>query len=366
MKKHLTKLFEKTNHRADRWLGFGVILLSLFGVLMVFDSSVAIAIRDFSDQYYFAREQLKWLGLGIIGFIISSRIPYKLWYKLALPALLLTLFLLIIVFIPGIGINALGAHRWINLGFTVLQPAEFAKLAMVLYLSAWFSRPEEGRLGAFLILVGMVVGLVMLEPDMGTSIILLSTAFSLYFFSNAPISHFLLMIPILVAGIIVLAISSPYRAQRIMTFMNPQHDPQGASYHMTQALLAFGSGGWFGVGIGKSRQKYEYLPEANTDSIFAIIGEEVGFIGATVVLLGFLFIVWRVFRIAVRAKDPFGRFIALGVGSWVGLQTCINMGAMVALIPLTGVPLPFVSYGGSSLVVLLFAMGIVTNISKHD
>jgi cell division protein FtsW len=215
-------------------------------------------------------------------------------------------------------------------------------------------------------LIGMVVGLVMLEPDMGTSIILLSIAFSLYFFSNAPIVHFLLILPVLVVGIIGLAIASPYRMQRLLTFMNPTHDPQGASYHMTQALLAFGSGGWFGVGIGKSRQKYEYLPEANTDSIFAIIGEEVGFVGATIVLLGFLFVVWRIFRIAARIKDPFGRFIALGVGSWVGWQTCINMGAMVALIPLTGVPLPFVSYGGSSLVVLLFAMGIVANISKHE
>ena len=349
----------------DRWLTISVVLLSLFGVLMVFDSSVAIAIRDFSDQYYFAREQLKWLVVGLIGFTVASLVPYKLWHKLALPILLVTLFLLIVVFIPGVGVRALGANRWINLGLFILQPAELAKLAMVIYLSAWFSAQEKGRFGAFLLLIGMVVGLVILEPDLGTSIILVSIALSLYFFSGAPLVHFLLLVPVLAACGILLAVTSPYRAQRLLTFFNPQHDPLGASYQVRQGLLAFGSGGLTGVGIGKSRQKYEYLPEANTDSIFAIIGEEIGFVGAAAVLGGFLFIISRGFRIATRAPDTFGRLLVLGVASWVGVQTCINIAAMVALIPLTGVPLPFISYGGSSLIILLFAMGIVSNISRY-
>ena len=168
--------------KPDRWLTIGVVLLSLFGVLMVFDSSVAIAIRDFSDQYYFAREQFKWLIIGLVGFGVSSLTPYKIWQKLALPGLLVTLLLLVVVFIPGVGVRALGAHRWINFGLFILQPAELAKLTLIVYLSAWFSGKEKERLGAFLILVFMVVGLVIAEPDLGTSIILLSIASSLYFF----------------------------------------------------------------------------------------------------------------------------------------------------------------------------------------
>ncbi len=377
MKKYLSRLFPRIYkgnnifvHKqktigVDRWLIIGVILLSLFGILMVYDSSVAIAIRDFSDQYYFVKEQLKWLVVGYVAFGIFSFLDYRLWYKFALPMLIGSLVLLLAVFIPGLGVRALGAHRWINFGFFVLQPAELAKLVLVMYLSAWFSTHEKRRLAAFILLLGMMVGLVLLEPDLGTGTILLSIAILLYFFSGAPIYHFLLLIPILLGSVGVLAIISPYRMQRMLTFLNPQHDPLGASYQIRQVLLSLGSGGWFGVGIGQSRQKYEYLPEANTDSIFAIIGEEVGFIGAAATILLFLFIVWRGFRIAKRTSDPFGRLLALGISSWIAVQTAINLCAMVALIPLTGVPLPFVSYGGSSLIIILVAAGILANISKN-
>jgi cell division protein FtsW len=354
-----------TPGKPDRWLMVSVFLMSLFGVLMVFNSSVAIAIRDFSDPYYFAREQLKWLVIGTIGFLISSKIPYRFWYRMAVPALIGTLLLLIAVFLPGIGVHALGANRWVNFGFFVLQPAELAKLVMVLYLSAWFSKQEKSRLGAFLLLLGMVAGLVILEPDLGTTIVIVCISLWLYFFSGAPLVHFGFLVPLVMVAVIVLAVASPYRAQRIMTFMNPEHDPQGSSYQIRQVLLGLGSGGWSGVGIGKSRQKYEYLPEANTDAILAIIGEEVGFVGTAMVVFGFLFIVSRGYRIAARTKDTFGRLVALGISSWVASQACINISAMVALVPLTGVPLPFVSYGGSSMILLLFAMGIVNNISTY-
>lgn len=341
-----------------------VVVLSLFGILMVYDSSVAIAIRDFGNQYYYLSDQLKWLVVGFMALTVLSFIDYHFWYKIALPSLLATLVLLLAVFIPGIGIRALGAHRWINFGFFVLQPAELAKLVLVIYLSAWFSVRERGRLTAFALLVAMVVGLVLLEPDLGTSVIIIAIALILYFASGAPVVHFALIIPVLVAGMLILAVISPYRMSRLTTFLHPDRDPLGSSYHIRQALLGLGSGGWFGVGIGQSRQKYEYLPEANTDSIFAIIGEETGFVGSVAVILMFMFTSWRGFRIAKRATDGFGRLLAIGVTSWISVQTIINLSAMVALLPLTGVPLPFVSYGGSSLIIMLAAVGILLNISK--
>lgn len=332
---------------------------------MVYDSSVAIAIRDFSNQYYYVREQFKWMVIGFIVFFIAAKVHYKTWFIFALPLLFITLLLLIAVFIPGFGIHALGAHRWINFGFFVLQPAELAKLTMIIYLAAWFANPEKNRLVSFLLFLGMVVGLVMLEPDLGTSMIIVCIALVLYFFSGAPAKHFALLLPIFLASVVLLALIAPYRMQRILTFFNREHDPLGSSYQIQQVLLGLGSGGLTGVGIGKSRQKYEYLPEANTDSIFAIIGEETGFIGGLVVISFYMFIIWRGFRIALKVNDSFGRLLALGISSWVAVQTIINLGAMVAIIPLTGVPLPFVSYGGSSFIILLLAMGILVSISKY-
>lgn len=356
----------KKLHPPDRWVVITVGALSLFGILMVYDSSVAIALRDFGNQYYYAREQAKWLAGGLLTMMVFSFIDYHYWQKVAVPILLGTMVLLFAVFLPGVGIRALGAHRWINFGFFVLQPAELAKLALVLYLSAWFVRKEKGKLLSFLILMGMVVGLVLLEPDLGTSIIIVAIAIVLYFSSGAPLLHFGILLPVLATALLGLAIVSPYRMARLTTFLHPDVDIQGASYHIHQALLAIGSGGWFGVGIGQSRQKYEYLPEANTDSIFAIIGEELGFVGGLAVILGFIFLIWRGFRIAKRAPDHFGVMLALGVTVWIAVQTAINLSAMVALMPLTGVPLPFISYGGSSLIIILAAVGILMNVSREE
>ena len=348
----------------DKWLFLCIIILSLFGLIMVYDASVAIAIRDFNDKYHFVRDQLRWFGIGVVGLFIFSRIDYHRLKPFVLPMLLVTLLLLLAVFIPGLGVRALGARRWINVGFFIVQPAEIAKLTLILYLSAWLSQPEKGRLLAFLLLLGMVVGLIVLEPDLGTAIIIVGIAVTLYFLSGAPVSHFLTLVPILLIGIGALALLSPYRFSRIHTFVNPDRDPLGASYQINQVLLALGSGGVTGVGIGKSRQKYEYLPEANTDSIFAIIGEEVGYMGALAVIGICVFIIWRGFRIARYAPDPFGRLTALGISLWFGIQTSINLSAMVALIPLTGIPLPLISYGGSSLIILMISFGILLNISR--
>jgi cell division protein FtsW len=349
----------------DRWLVAVSLVLCVIGIVMVYNSSVAIAIRDFADQYHFVREQGRWLALGLVGLFVCARIPYKTWYALAFPMLLGTIGLLLAVFIPGLGVRALGAHRWLNLGVFILQPAEVAKLTMVMYLSAWFANKEKGRLAAFVLLLAMVVGLVVIEPDLGTATIILGTALAMYFYSGAPLVQFALLVPFMLAALAGLAVASPYRFRRLTTFFNPESDPLGASYQIRQALLALGSGGLLGVGIGKSRQKFEYLPEANTDSIFAIIGEEAGFIGATLVVVLFAFFIWRGFRVARRAPDEFGRLLALGITTFIGLQAAINMGAIVALIPLTGVTLPFISYGGSSLVITLAAVGILLNISRH-
>lgn len=366
MKFILHRLFpHHTGRSVDRWLVGIVLFLSLFGVLMVYDSSVAIAIRDFGNQYYYAREQLKWLGIGIAAMIVLSRIDYHLWHRFALPAMVGVMVLLVAVFIPGFGVRALGAHRWLNFGLFILQPAEAAKLVLIVYLAAWFSAKEKERLGAFLLLTGIIFGLVMLEPDLGTAVIIAITALIMYFLSGAPVKHFALLLPVIAVAIVILAVSSPYRFRRLTTYLNPNIDPLGASYQIRQVLLSLGSGGISGIGIGKSRQKYEYLPEANTDSIFAIIGEETGFIGTTFVAGAFAFFVWRGFRIAARAADPFGTLLAAGVASWVGIQSVLNIGAMSALFPLTGIPLPFISYGGSSLVILLAASGIVLNISRQ-
>ena len=348
----------------DRWILITVFVLSLFGILMVYDSSVAIAIRDFGNQYYYAQEQVKWLVAGFAVLVLFSFIDYHVWHTIALPMLVVTLVLLLAVFLPGVGVRALGAHRWINFGLFILQPAELAKLALVVYLSAWFSNRERGRFFSFLLLIAMVVGLVLLEPDLGTSVIIVAIAVILYFASGAPLIHFGMLLPTLAVGLIGLALISPYRMARLTTFLHPDRDTLGSSYHIHQALLALGSGGWFGVGIGQSRQKYEYLPEANTDSIFAIIGEELGFVGTFAVVLTFLFLIWRGFRIAKRAADGFGTMLALGVTVWIAVQTSINLSAMAALMPLTGVPLPFISYGGSSLIIMLAAVGILLNVSR--
>ncbi len=348
----------------DRWALFTVVVLSVFGILMVYDSSVAIAIRDFGNQYYYVNEQVKWLVAGFIVLFVFSFIDYHYWYKVALPVLMGTLVLLMAVFLPHVGVSALGAHRWLNFGFFILQPAELAKLTLVVYLSAWFTSRERGRFFSFLLLIGMVVGLVLIEPDLGTSIIIVAIAVILYFASGAPLVHFGILLPILSVALIGLAVISPYRMARLTTFLHPNEDIQGASYQIHQALLALGSGGWLGVGVGQSRQKYSYLPEANTDSIFAIIGEELGFIGASAVILAFIFLIWRGFRIAKRAPDRFGTLIALGMTAWIAVQTTINLSAMAALMPLTGVPLPFISYGGSSLIIMLAAVGILLNVSR--
>jgi cell division protein FtsW len=349
----------------DRILLVSILLLGLFGLVMVYNTSVAISIRDFGHPFHFIREQTIWFAIGVIALFVTSKIEYKLWYAASVPLLLGTLGLLLAVFFPVIGVRLMGASRWINLGFITLQPSEFAKLAVVLYLAAWLSKKEKGRFGAFVLFLGATVGLVLLQPDMGTSIILLIISLSMYLVSGAPLKQLAGFLPVVLVIFAIFALTAPYRLQRLTTFFNPDADPYGSSYQIRQAILGIGSGGITGVGLGKSRQKNQYLPEANTDAIFAVIAEELGFIGGTLVILLLFFIIWRSFGIARRAPDAFGRLISIGIIVWFAFQSAINIGAIVSLFPLTGVPLPLISYGGSSLVVLFTAFGILLNISRH-
>lgn len=342
-----------------------VVFLCLFGLLMIYDASSVSALEDFGDKMYFVKEQFKWLIIGLVGLFVSVQIDYRRLYRLAIPLLLITIILLVAVFIPGLGISAYGAKRWLNFGFFVLQPAELAKLSLIIYLSAWLSTRERGRLLAFLTLIAVVSGLVVVEPDLGTSLIIGIVAILMYFVSGSPLWHLVLISPVAAFGGIVAALTSPYRLARLVTFLDLTRDPLGASYHIRQALLALGSGGIFGLGFGKSRQKYAYLPEATTDSIFAIIGEEIGFIGTSIFIIIFLFILLRSFRIARSTPHKFGYLLGMGITFWLGVQTLINLSSMTVVLPLTGVPLPFISYGGSGLVVVLFGIGILLNISKN-
>ncbi len=353
--------------KIDSLLFGSVILLNLFGLLMIFDASSYIAFRDFHDKFYYIKEQSIWAALGVVTMIFFSYFNYKKFYNLALPILVVAIGLLIAVFIPGIGAGPiLGAHRWINLGVTTLQPAEFVKLSLAIYLAAWFSTKERERLLAFGLLIGFVLLLIMLQPDMGTGMIIVFEAFAIYYLSGANITYILMGSPLLfIIGFILIKIA-PYRAARLTAFLTIDSNLSGASYHIKQILIALGSGGIFGVGIGNSLQKFAYLPENVTDSIFPIIAEEFGLIGSTILIGLFLLIIWRGFYIASHAKDTFGRLLAGGIMAFLGIQIIINLGAMTALFPLTGVPLPFISYGGSALIIDFCSIGILLNIAKQS
>ena len=346
------------------WLLIGLVLgLTVFGIVMVGNVSVVKAYQDFSDKFYYFRLQIYWALLGITAFIITSFLNYRFLKKVAVPLIIFSLIALILVLIPGLGIKVLGARRWLSFGSFSFQPAELAKLAFILYLSSFFAKKKN--IWPFLAVLGVLVALIMLEPDLGTTVVLAATGLSLYFASGAS----LLTIGLIgIFGILSgagLIFSSSYRKERLLTFFDPSRDPLGASYHIRQVLIAIGSGGLFGVGLGQSRQKYEYLPEVTTDSIFAVIAEELGFMGGLILLAAFLFLIWRGLKIAKEAPDEFGRLLAVGITAWIGFQALINLCSMVALVPLTGIPLPFISYGGSSLILALVAMGILVNISKQ-
>lgn len=341
-----------------------VLGLTIFGLLMVGSSSVVDAARDFGDKWYYLKLQSGWAAIGLGGFFMISRFRYQKLERISAPLLLITLLLLILVLIPGLGSKFLGARRWLNLGFFSFQPAELAKLTLAIYFSSILKKTS--RFWSFIIILGLTCLLTMLEPDLGTTLVLVGSSLVTYFGSGGHLRYLTLTIPVLALLLGGLIIFSPYRLNRLKTFFDYSRDPLGSSYHIRQVLLSLGSGGVFGVGLGQSKQKYEFLPEATTDSIFAVIGEELGLIGGLAVIAAFLTFMRQGFSIVASAPDQFGASLALAITSWVSLQALVNLGAMVAIIPLTGVPLPFISYGGSSLVLVLLASGILVNISRQS
>lgn len=341
------------------------IFLALFGVFILYETSPYVAQLQIGDKYHFVKNQALWMVLGIVLSLIVSRLKYKSLYALALPALVGSMALLILVFFPGIGLNLKGAHRWLSLGFFVIQPSELLKITLTLYLAAWLTNPEKKKLGAFLLLFLICVFLVIIQPDMGTAIIIGCTAILVYFLSGASFKEMVVIGLLLVVGAFSLVKVSSYRSERFASFINfDSKNVSKASYHTKQVLIAMGNGGLTGAGFGKSIQKYAYVPESTTDSIFAIYAEESGFIGSIFLLSVYFILLVLGFLITARAKDKFGMLLAAGITCFIGVQVLVNLASQVVLIPLTGVPLPFVSYGGSSMVINFAAVGVLLSVGR--
>lgn len=348
----------------DLGLLFGALALVFVGILIVYDASVVHSFRDYGDNYVYVRQQLIWVVLGILGMVGASIFPYQNLKILGQWMFWFSLGLLLAVLVPGLGVGAGGAHRWLNLGFVTIQPAEIIKLTSVIYLASVFEKKTEIR--PFLLLVGGVTFVIgVLQKDMGSALVYFLTCLLLYVISGARLKYIWWLLPSSLGAFLLFTLTSSYRQKRLLGFLDPFSDPQGYTYHIGQVLIALGSGGVFGLGLGQSKQKFEFIPEVSTDSIFAIVGEEFGFFGAMLMISLFSFLIYRGFVIAHDTSNRFGSLLAYGLVFWLAVQTLVNLGAMVSVIPLTGVPLPFVSYGGSALLSNMLAIGILLNISKN-
>lgn len=358
-------------HKPDYILAIVVFTLIIFGLIMISSASAVISYTQTDTPYYFFWRQTISLVVGVVVWVVCYLVDYHFWKKFALPLLILTIILLMAIFIPQLVVCSGGACRWIRIGPLSLQPAEIAKLTFVLYLAAWLEK--RGRyirkffygFLPFFIVLSIITFLIMSEPDLGTMSVIVATGIAMFFVAGASLPY-LILGGAFGCGILWFLIkTAPYRMERLMVYLDPSKDIQGIGYHINQALLAIGSGGILGLGFGQSRQKYNYLPHAEGDSIFAIIAEELGFIKTSLIIILFLILAWRGFQVARKAPDIFGRLVACGITCWLIFQALINIAAMVGLVPLTGIPLPFISHGGTSLVVSLAGIGILLNISRQ-
>jgi len=347
--------------------------LSIFGLIMIASASAVVAYEKFGGarDYYYVYHQAIALVIGLVLMSLFSNIDYLKLKKLSFFMMVGSILLLVLVFLPGIGLEAKGAQRWINLGFTTLQPSELVKITFIIYLSAWLES-RQNRLGSitrafmpFVAMLGIIALLIILQPDLGTLTIIILTSSILFYAAGAPkwqigsLGLFLLMI------FIVFIRSAQYRWERFVTFLNPSSQTLDRGYHVNQALIAVGQDGFWGRGFGQSLQKMRYLPETHTDSIFAIIAEELGFLRSSLVIIAFVYLFILGTNIAKGAPDKFGRLLALGLSASIAIQAFVNIAAMLGLIPLTGVTLPFISFGGTSLAITFIQIGILLNISKN-
>ncbi len=348
------------------------IAIVLFGLAMLSSASSDLGKIRFGDTYYYLKHQLAYgFSLGAVGFVLGTAIYYRRWQKLAAILLAVNVVFLLVIFL-GFGFKAGGAERWLKIGPFLFQPSEMLKLTFMFYLAAWLAASakrtksfSEGFL-PFIVLAGVIALLLIFQPSTSTVMIILISGLGVYFLSGAKLRYIAGCFLLGAIAFLSLVFISPYRFARMTSFINPAADVQGAGYHINQALIAVGSGGLWGTGYGQSTSKFSYLPEPIGDSIFVVIAEELGFIGATVFIAAFFFLIFRGFLVSWRCREQFGRLLAAGIVSVIAVQVLIHIGANIGILPLTGVPLPLVSYGGTSLAVFMTALGILVNISKYS
>lgn len=363
---------KKSKDSPDLLIVIITFALLTVGLVMVYSASAIWAEYKFDDAFFFVKRQLIFAGLGIVAMFFIMNIDYWVWKQYSKPIIIACFVMLILVLIPGIGVVRNGSQSWIGVGSFVIQPSEFMKLGMIIFLAKFLSENQKyittvkkGLLPS-LGLAGIAFGLIMLQPDLGTGTVMIGTCVVMIFISGARIMHFAALGIAALGGFVALIISAPYRLQRITSYLDPWEDPLGSGFQIIQSLYAIGPGGLFGLGLGQSRQKFFYLPEPQTDFIFAILSEELGFIGGTFIILLFSLLLWRGIRVAIGAPDLFGCFLTVGIVAMIAIQVMINIGVVIGLIPVTGITLPFLSYGGSSLTLMLMAVGILLNVSKHS
>jgi len=350
-----------------------IFIIAIFGLVMLSSASSVESFRRFGSTYYlFWHQLLRGFLPGLILLFLLAKIDYRFWERFSVWFFVVSLIVLALVFIPGLGATYGKAKSWINIAGLSFQPAELVKLLLILSLAGWFSYRGKERnadfwngLIPFTIMLGLVSLLIILQPDIGTLMVLAVIALIVYFIAGAKLVHLAGLVLAGLGGFGILIAQAPYRAARLMTFLHPEIDPQGIGYHINQAFLAIGSGGWFGLGFGQSRQKFAYLPEVMGDSIFAVIAEELGFIFTAALIILFLLLAWRGLRLARLTEDDYARYIVVGIISWFTFQAFFNIAAMIGLMPLTGIPLPFISYGGTALASSMAAAGILINISRQ-
>ena len=355
----------------DMWL-FGVVLaLVFFGVVMVYSASAIVAADRFGDPFFFLKKQLFWAFLGGGLLWAALRLDYRRLERLVVPLLVVSIVLLVLVLLPPFGQAINGTRRWFRIGPLSFQPVELAKFALVLYLASFLTR-RAAALRSFwqglfpvLLVAGTMALLTFVQPDLGNSLALVVLTLVLAYLAGAPFKH-MAWVAAAALPLVALAVAlKPYRWRRMVAFVNPWDDPQGSGFQIIQSFLALGSGGLTGRGLGGSKQKLFYLPEPYTDFIFAIVGEELGLIGAVCVIALFAVLIWRGLRVGLRAPDPFGSYLALGLTVMLATQTLVNLGVVMGALPTKGLPLPFVSFGGSALLMTMFSAGVLLNISQH-
>ena len=355
----------------DMWLFAAVVALVSVGVVMVYSASAIIAADRFHDPYFFLKKQLFWAVLGFGCLWAAMTANYRILERLMLPLLVVSLVLLVLVLVPPFSQEINGTRRWFRWGPVSFQPAELAKFSLVVYLAHFLTRRHEvvesfwlGLLPPLLV-AGSMAGLVLLQPDMGSSLTLVVLVFCLLFLAGGRVRQMTLVAASALPLLAVAIYMAPYRLKRIMTFLDPWADPRGSGFQIIQSYLALGSGGLFGRGLGESKQKLFYLPEPHTDFIFAVLGEELGLLGAVSVIGLFGLLIWRGIRIGLGAPDPFGALLALGLTALLACQTLVNLGVVTGALPTKGLPLPFISFGGSALIMAMISVGVLLNLSQH-